>query len=76
MWLFLVQKLKDGAVMASHNGIEVSVSITDREVFKDMIRVIEKIISDQEIPSEVRHKYKVEIEEILSEFCFESDDIS
>lgn len=71
-----MRRLKEGAVMEKTKGITVSVSVTDTDVFKDMIRVIEEMISDQEIPSEVRNKYKVKIEKKLSEFCFESDDIS
>ncbi len=68
-----MRRLKEGAVMEKTKGITVSVSVTDTDVFKDMIRVIEEMISDQEIPSEVRNKYKVKIEKNLSEFCFESD---
>ncbi len=71
-----MRRLKEGAVMEKTKGITVSVSVTDTDVFKDMIRMIEEMISDQEIPSEVRNKYKVKIEKNLSEFCFESDDIS
>ncbi len=46
-------------------GLEVKVSVTDTDVFKDMIQVMKRVINDPDIPLTVRQKYGTEIRWIL-----------
>ncbi len=46
-------------------GLELKVSVTDTDVFKDMIQVMKRVINDSDIPLTVSQKYGTEIRWIL-----------